>query len=183
MHGGHVPPEVARVPEARAALRARVTTLPTVHHRLVAMQIRLTRQQHAACVANVPQPTVDRRQVLAEVAGLREGVAAVGTHVPPLAKMHRGYMLPGNASCRRHVSAVATFPRAALRVAAEVQNARVRLRPPRHSTARVRRRPDRPRIGSALPARRRNKSSNSRRRAAAPRRAPAARPHLQTAHR
>jgi hypothetical protein len=130
MHGSHVLPEVARLPEARAALRARVTTLPTVHRRLVHTQMRLRRHQHAALVAHVPQPTVDRRQVLAEVAGFRVGVAAVGTHVPPLAQMHRGYMPPGSASLRRHVAAVATFPRAAMRVAAEVLDARVRLGPP-----------------------------------------------------
>ncbi len=183
MHGSHVPPEMVRLPEARAALRARVTTLPTVHRGLVHSQIRRMRQQHAALVAHVPQPTVDRRQVLAEVAGCREGVAAVGTHVPPLAQMDRGHMPPGIISRRRHVSAVATFPRAALRVAAEVQDARVRLRPPRRSTVRIRRRVVYSSIGSASPPRRRCGGSNSRRRAAAARRAPAARPHPQPAHR
>ncbi len=131
MHGSHVLPEVARLPEARAALRARVTTLPTVHHGLVTTQIRLLCHQHAALVAHVPQPTVDRRQVLAEAAGLREGVAAVGTHVLPFTQMDGGYMLSGIASPRRHVAAVATFPRAVMRVAAEMLDARVRLRPPR----------------------------------------------------
>jgi hypothetical protein len=111
MHGSHVPPEVARLPEARAALRTRVTTLPTVYSGLVTMQIRLCRQQQAALVAHVPQPTVDRRQVAAEIAGSREGVAAVGTRVPPLAQMHRGYMLPGLALLRRHVVACRVNPR------------------------------------------------------------------------
>jgi hypothetical protein len=159
MHGSHVLPEVARLPEARAALRARVTTLPTVYSGLVTTQTRLLRHQHAARVAHVPQPTVDRRQVAAEIAGMREGVAAVGTHVPPLAQMYRGYMLPGIASPRRHVSAVETFPRAALRVAAEVLDMRVRLRPPRFSTARIRCRLVRSCIGSASPARRRQNRS------------------------
>jgi hypothetical protein len=183
MHGSHMPPEAARVPEARAALRARVTTLSTVYRRLVTTYIRLLRHQHAALVAHVPQPTVDRRQVLAEAAGSREGVAAVGTHVPPRAQMDRGYMLPGMASCRRHMSAVATFPRAALRVAAEVLDARVRLRPPRRHAARICCRSIRPCFGSITPARRRRDGSNARRRPAAPRRAPAARPYLQPTHR